>query len=44
MTTQIQFVNTKTNPRLEEMLTEGLDKLQRKYAWIISAKAFLKVN
>ncbi len=42
MTTQIQFVNTKTNPHLEEMLTEGLDKLQRKYAWIISARAFLK--
>lgn len=42
MTTQIQFVNTKTNPHLEDLLTTGLEKLQRKYSWIISAKAFLK--
>lgn len=42
MTTQIQFVNADGNPRLERMLDEGLEKLQRKYPWIISARAILK--
>ncbi|GIV31011.1 MAG: hypothetical protein KatS3mg029_0362 [Saprospiraceae bacterium] len=44
MTTQIQFVNANHNPRLERMLDEGLKKLNRKYAWIISARAILKAE
>lgn len=42
MTNQIQFVNIKTDPGLEELITGKLEKIENKFAWVISARVYLK--
>lgn len=42
MTNQIQFVNTKPDRRLEELILGRLEKIESKFAWVIGAKVFLK--
>lgn len=44
MTSQIQFVNMKNSDRLEILILEKLEKVERKYEWIINAKVFLKLE
>ena len=42
MTSQIQFVNTETIDRLEIDVLDKLEKLEKRYDWIINARVFLK--
>ncbi|MEY3367681.1 MAG: hypothetical protein RI973_836 [Bacteroidota bacterium] len=42
MTSQIQFVNTKVNDRIEISIIDKLEKLEKRYDWIINARVFLK--
>ncbi len=44
MTSQIQFVSMKNNDRLEVFILEKLEKLEKRYEWIINAKVFIKLE
>ncbi|MCB0521157.1 MAG: ribosome-associated translation inhibitor RaiA [Lewinellaceae bacterium] len=44
MTSQIQFVNMKNSDRLEIFILDKLEKLEKKYTWIINAKVYLKLE
>lgn len=44
MTNQIQFVGMKHDDRLETSILEKLEKLEKKYEWIINARVFLKIE
>lgn len=42
MKPQIQFVHTDNSDQLQELVQERLNRLKRKYDWIINAKVILK--
>ncbi|TAK41725.1 MAG: HPF/RaiA family ribosome-associated protein [Saprospiraceae bacterium] len=42
MTTEIQFVNLKKDPVLENMIATRLARLEKKYSWMEAARIFLK--
>ncbi len=42
MKIDIQFVRTEKNPYVEDLLIKKLNKLDKKYDWIISATALFK--
>ncbi len=44
MTNQIQFVHIKNHEWMEEFITEKLQKLEKKYAWVTHAKVYFKVE
>ena len=42
MTSHIQFLDTISSSRLQEFIQGKLDKLERKFTWIINAKVIVK--
>ena len=44
MTIHFQFVHGKNHEWMEQFIQERLDKLEKKYPWIIQAKVILKTD
>ena len=44
MKTSVQFVNLDRSPYVEELLMKKLNKLSKKYDWIIMAHVFFKLE
>lgn len=44
MTNQIQFINMKDDSRIEKFVQVRLEKLEKRFNWIINARVFLKID